>query len=357
MERHLHDPLSLLLIFLLGLLVAVLALFALLLVQRMAGMLWAQHAQRREAALTPLLLAALTDPSAVQTLVRAVKGADHLIVRDMILRLALDLKGEEVETLAGLYRELGLLRRDLGGLRARNWMRRSAAAARLGTLRSLTVLPLVQAALYDPVVRVRLSVVRAVGETGDREALTALVPLLGDSDPGVVRAAVEVLSLRGREVVEDVLAFLRSAATASARVAAVDVLGFMRAPQATDALLALVEDADPALRVKVVKALAAIGDPRLMSLLENLLEDPQWEVRCQAAKGLSLLGSSGSVACLRRALEDPQWWVRFHAALALAELRPAGRNALQEEVAEGGPLSRLIARYVLDRLAVSRVVP
>jgi HEAT repeat protein len=357
MDIYLHDPLALLLIFLLALLAAVLVLFALLLLLRMAGMLWAYHAQKREATLTPLLLAALMKPSDAQSLVRAVKGTDRLIVRDMILRLALDLKGDEVETLAGLYRELGLLRRDVTALRARSWTRRAAAAARLGTLRSLKVLPLLRAAVSDPVMGVRLTAVRAVGETADHEALTALVPLLGDSSPGVARAAVEVLTLRGREVVEEILTFLRSATTSSPRQAAVDVLGFMRAPQAADALFALVEDPDPTLRIKVVKAVAAIGDPRFKSLLENLLEDPRWEIRCHAAKGLSLLGSSDSVARLRCALEDSYWWVRFNAAVALAELGVAGRIALQKEMAEGRPLARTIARYLLDRLEMTQVAP
>ncbi len=70
MGNHLHDPLSLLLIFLLTLLAAVLMLFALLLLQRAVGILWARHAQRRETALTPLLLAALTKPSAVPSAAR-----------------------------------------------------------------------------------------------------------------------------------------------------------------------------------------------------------------------------------------------------------------------------------------------
>jgi len=357
MDIHLHDPLFLLLIFLRALLAGVLVLFALLLLQRIAAMLWARHAQRREAALTPLLLAALANPSDVQPLARTVKRRDRLIVRDMILRLALDLKGDEVETLARLYRDLGLLRRDLTGLRARRWMRRAAAAARLGALRSVEVLPSLRGALSDPVVAVRLTAVRAVGETGDHEALTALVSLLGDSSPGVARATVEVLTLRGREVVEDVLAFLRNATTSSARRAAVDVLGFLRAPQAADALFAFIEDPDPTLRIKVVKAVAAIGDPRFKNLLENLLEDPHWEVRCFAAKGLSRLGSSDSVPRLRRALEDTHWWMRFYAAVALAELGAAGRSALQEEMAEGRPLARTIARYLLDRVGATPVIP
>ncbi|HSD51441.1 MAG TPA: HEAT repeat domain-containing protein, partial [Candidatus Methylomirabilis sp.] len=188
MDIHLDDPFSLLLIFLLALLAAVLVLFGLLLLQRIVGTLWAQHAQRREAALTPLLFAALANPGDVQPLMRTVKRSDRLIVRDMILRLALELMGDEVKTLAGLYRDLSLLRRDTTGLRARRWTRRAAAVARLGALRSLEVLPVLRAALSDPVVGVRLAALRAVGETADREALTALVSLLGDPSPGVTRA-------------------------------------------------------------------------------------------------------------------------------------------------------------------------
>jgi HEAT repeat protein len=356
MAINLHDVFSLLMVFLAALLVAVLGLFAFLVLQRAAVNILAKQARRRETALMPLLHAALTKPSAVQVLVRTVRRTDRSVIRDMILRLALDLRGDEAETLVGLYRTLGFLECDLTGLRARRWMRRAAAAARLGTLRRPEALRWLRSALADPAVGVRLAAVRAVGETGDHAALTALVSLLGDGSPGVARAAVEVLSLRGREVIEPILAFLRDATTSAARQAAVDVLGFLRAPQATSVLLDLMKEPDVELRIKVVKAAAAIGDPRFKGIFECLMKDPHWEIRCFASKGLSLLGSPESVPCLRQALEDSHSWVRFYAGLALVEMGTVGRNALLNAVAKGRPPARDIALYLLERAEAVPVV-
>jgi HEAT repeat protein len=324
-------------------------LFVLLLIQRGVASLASAHVRRREAALNPLLFAALESPAAMSRLRRALRPLDRPVLRTMLLRLALDLRGDEARVIADLYRTLGFLDdelRALGALRAR---RRAAAAANLATLRMPRIQRHLVRALDDRDRRVRIALVQAIGEVGDRDAVLALVRRLGERSPTVVRQVEQVLIERGREVVPELVAYAAASRSLRGRRAAVEVLGLLRAPLAADLLLGLVRHADRELRIRAVKAAAAIGDPRFLGPFHELLGDPSWVVRCQAAKGLGTLGSPTSVALLRGALGDAHWWVRFYAAVALAELGDPGHAALRAAEADPEPTVRDMARYLIER--------
>ncbi|MGH7264608.1 MAG: hypothetical protein ACREMB_07105, partial [Candidatus Rokuibacteriota bacterium] len=89
----------------LAMLALVALLFGLLLAQRALASLVARHRRRREAALAPLLHRALGDPAAVPALARALRRFDQGVLRRLLLRLALDLRGEELQAIAGLCRD------------------------------------------------------------------------------------------------------------------------------------------------------------------------------------------------------------------------------------------------------------
>ena len=329
--------------------VLVVLLFILLIVQRILASLAHAHIRGREATLRPLLFEALEDPEAIAALRRARRPFDRPVLRMMLLRLALDLRGEESLAIAGLFRALGLLDielRALGGWRARP---RAAAAANLATLRMPGIQPELIRALDDPDRTVRVALIQAIGEIGDRDALVPLVRRLGERSPTVVRQVEQVLIERGREVVPEIVAYAATSPKLRGRRAAVEVLGLLRAPLAADLLLELVRHPDRELRIRAVKPAATIGDPRFLDAFQELLADPVWEVRCQAAKGLGTLGSATSVPALRTALGDDHWWVRFYAAVALAELGEPGHAALQAAVADPEPMVRDMARYLVER--------
>jgi HEAT repeat protein len=339
------------LIAVLTLAIIVLVLFVLLLLQREVANVLTAYRRRREVLLTPLVHQALDDPDAVPPLRRALRRFDHLVLREMLVRLALDLRGEEAVRITRVYRELGLLDRELARLGGWGWRRRASAAQNLGTLRIAATLPALQPALGDRHVHVRLAAVRAIGDLETPEALVALVPMLGDPSPAVSRQAQAILAERGGKVAREIRSYLRTTGNRRGRLAAVELLGWHRAPEATPLLLDLVAADDPELRVKAVKAAAAIGDPRCLELFHALLEDPAWEVRCHAAKGLGLLGSPESVPALRARLADRQWWVRYHAAVALAELGGEGQTALGAAQADPEPRVADMARYIVERVS------
>jgi HEAT repeat protein len=335
----------------------VVLLFVMLLAQRALASLVTAHVRRREAALRPLVFAALDDPAAVGRLRGALGPFDRRVVRTMLLHLALDLRGEEARAIADLYRTLGLLDAELRGLSAWRARRRAAAAANLATLRPPGIQHRLIQALDDPDRAVRVALIRAIGEIGDRRALLALIRRLGDRSPGVVRQVEHVLIDRGREVVEAIVDYAATSTALRGRRAAVEVLGLLRTPLAADLLLQFVAHPDRELRIRAVKAAAAIGDPRFVDPFHARLADPAWAVRCQAAKGLGTLGSPTSVPLLRAALADPHWWVRFYAAVALAELGDPGLTALQAAVDDPEPLVRDMARYLVERGTLLPALP
>jgi HEAT repeat protein len=271
-------------------------------------------------------------------------------VRDILLHLALDLRGEEAGRIARLFRDLGLLDAEIGRLRSRVRSRRVSAAATLGVLRVPGTSGALRLALGDRHPQGRIAAVRALGDLGTREALSAIIPILGDASAPVARQAQDILAERGQRVAPEIRTYLGSVATnRRGRLAAVELLGWHRAPEAAPLLLELLGDADLEMRIKAVKAAASIGDPRFLEPFHALTADPAWEIRCHAARGLGLLGSSESLPRLRPLLADRQWWVRYQAAVALAELGAEGKTALRE--ARGDPDARAheMARYILER--------
>lgn len=338
--------------FVLALTVGVGALFCFLIFQREIITLRVAYAKRREAALTPWVHRALSGggagPDALQ-LKQVLRRSDRRVVRDVLLRLALDLRGDDAEHIARLYWRLGLLDIDLARLRSRRPGRRAAASANLETLAIPGTLRFLLPLLEDRDTHARMAAVRAAGRIGSRDALAALVPRLGDPSPSVARQAQDILAESGRVVADEIRTYLRATDSRRAQCAAVELLGWFRAPESVDLLLDLVGARDAELRIKAVKAAAAIGDPRFLESFHALLADPRWEVRAQAAKGLGALGSPASIPALQALLADPQWWVRYSAALALAELGAAGEVALEDALADPRPIVRDIPRYVLER--------
>ncbi len=333
----------------LGLAGAVIILAGFLLLQRSIAFLIRARSNRREPVLTRLVYDAIhSSPVNPQPLSRLGRF-DRKLVRSILLRLALDLRGESGEAITQLYARLGFLHHDFARIRSWRATTRAGAAADLGLTRAPAAIPTLQVALSDSDVRVRQAAVWAMGQVGNHASLTQLVRLLGDRNLMVAHRAQEVLAERGREVADVIVAYAETTASRTGRLTAIQLIGWLRITTGASLLLDLMGDLDPEVRVKSVKAAAAIGDPRFLDTFHERLEDPSWPVRCQAAKGLSLFGSPASVPRLARALRDRQWWVRFYAATALAEVGPPGEAALSSALDDPEISVRSMARYLLER--------
>ena len=341
----------------LGLAAAVLVLAALLLVQRSVALLTRVRTARREPVLTRLVYDAVqTSPVKPAPLIK-LRRFDRKLVRSILLRLALDLRGDTGEALSELYQHLGFLDRDLVRLRSWRATVRADAAADLGLIRSPRAAAALLKAIDDRDVRVRQAAVWALGQGGKPATLAGLLRLLGDRNVIVAHRAQEVLAERGREMADAILSYAESTSSRPGRLAAIQLIGWLRITTGAHLLRTFMGDMDPEIRVKSVKAAAAIGDPGFLDVFHACLDDPSWPVRCQAAKGLSLFGSPDSVPRLSRALRDQHWWVRFYAATALAEVGPAGAAALSGALADTDINVRDMARYLLGRGQAIPVLP
>jgi HEAT repeat protein len=336
---------------------AVLLLTLLLVIQRVAGALSSAREERREALLTRLVYRGMQGGNENSPDKDMLSRLNRRRVRGILLRLALDLRGESGDAIAGLYGHLGFLKADLKRLRSPWASVRANAVADLGLVRADAALPALLERLDDQDDRVRQTAVWAVGQVAGQETLSALVRLLGDPDRIVARRAQEVLAERGREAKDAILVYARKTSTRPGRVAAIELIGWLRIVEGVDLLLEFMHDLDFEVRVKSVKAAAAIGDPRFIPVLNQRLTDSRWEVRCQAAKGLSLFGSPDSVSRLEAAMRDEHWWVRFYAATALAEAGPTGADALLTAMLDPRPDVRTMARYLLERGEVVPALP
>ncbi len=342
-------------VFALGGAVVLLSLF--LLCQRIVASLFAKRGQQREALLTRLVYRAIQDVPGNAADWDMLTHLDRRKLRGILLRLALDLRGESGEAIAHLYARLGFLAADLRQLRSWRSSARANAVADLGLVRSTEALPALLDCLHNPDAKVRRTAVWAVGQVGDQATLARLVRLLGDPDRIVARRAEEVLAHRGRETKDAILAYASKAASRSGRLAALELIGWLRIAEGADLLIGFMSDLDPEVRIRSVKAAAAIGDPQFVASLHQRLGDSRWEVRCQAAKGLSVLGGPESVSRLDAAMRDEHWWVRFYAATALAEAGPEGVEALRSRMLDPVPQVRAMARYLLERGAAVPALP
>ena len=327
---------------------AVLVLLLVVLAERTVALFARSRSARQEAPLTTRVCRAVENASGASALGR-LSAWERRVVRGVLLRLALDLRGESGQVIASMYQGLGFLETDL--IRLRSWRAgvRARAAADLGQIRAPESVPALSRMLDDSSERVRQGVVWALGQTADRTTLVQLVRLLGDPSRLVARRVEEVLAERGREIPEAILAYAESTSIRAGRLAAIELLGWLRIVDAADLLSRFMSDLDLEIRVRSVKAAAAIGDPRFLEAFHQMLQDPGWEVRCQAAKGLSLFGSVASIPRLETALRDAKWWVRLYAATALAETGPLGEQALQRALDDADPKVVEMARYLLER--------
>ena len=160
---------------------------------------------------------------------------------------------------------------------------RATALGALGRLGEASAAE-VAMALADPSPVVRRRACRvAIGVAG-----VDLVPMLGDSDAGVVEVAAWALGERA-EGSGDVVARLSAVATghddALCREAAVAALGAIGDAGGLAAVLVATGD-KPAVRRRAVIALAAFEGPEVDAALKRALTDRDWQVR-QAAEDLA----------------------------------------------------------------------
>lgn len=162
----------------------------------------------------------------------------------------------------------------------------------------------------DPKYRLEVLIETLKSDTGKR--------FLGRDDP--FESAITELGSIGKSATKPLLAAMQDA-SGYPLTSMIEALGEVGDPDAVESILPHLESDDWFARCKAAEALGKIGDLRALdSLIRALGDDHSSYVRSDAAEALGKLGDSRAIAPLIDALRDDEHYVRREAAEALGEL-------------------------------------
>lgn len=237
---------------------------------------------------------------------------------------------------------------------------RRRSVQRLRDIDAREALTLLRAALGDEDWRVRKEAVAIASQREPRaEVAAAIVEVLVDGeDVGQRNAAVEVLSMLGKDAIAAIEASLPEM-DADGRKLAAEALGGTRDVEALAALEVLCEDADVNVRVAAIDQIAEVCAgcrERGVFLLESALLGDEVQVELAALEGLSRLGANLRWESLESSIQHPMLRAT---ALGLAANGDDPRAAFALAAALDDPRGSLFAVAVsgLSELASERRLP
>jgi len=190
-----------------------------------------------------------------------------------------------------------------------------------------------RALLGDADARVRQEAALLIAALGEEEALASLLDRLAAEDvPAVRRSLLKALGqLRQAEALPAVLVEIRSrhddvaaaAAEALARIASKNSLEGQQRSAAAEALVDRYRQAGgerQELREALLAAMGAVGDDFFAPVLEEAMKDPSAKVRLAAVMSLGRVGKGDSSKALLRLVSDSDRGVRQAALAALGSL-------------------------------------
>ncbi len=150
----------------------------------------------------------------------------------------------------------------------------------------------------------------------------ALVPVLGDKDPEVGRAAARVLaSFETRPPVDALIARLEKEKKEPVRLGLLEAMRSGKYTALGEPVVLALEDKGWAVRRMAVLALAAGGDPAVVPVIAPLGGDEEPAVRCAVLDSLAALGADGAAVLGAALIADETWQVRASAIAALGKVR------------------------------------
>jgi len=222
--------------------------------------------------------------------------------------------------------------RSLSNGNARERLTAVSNLGRIGPPAHASVEELLEAALSDPNVSVRLFSVAALARMGAVE-VPALTEIVNQQEGPIRLAALSALGELGPKSLPAVEAIVRllPASDADTRFVAIHTLGKI-GPQAGQALADLArvfEDRDVSIRARTIEAMVRIdvGSRSTQGVLEKAIKDADSKIRRQAVMSLEQVGAA-AVPLLLEAMKDPDFSVRRTAAAALGRIGPDARAAI-----------------------------
>jgi HEAT repeat protein len=332
--------------------------------------------EKRQRELLGLAMEYLEEPEFIPAFKAQLKKGDMRQIVQVFVDLLPKLKGDYVDNVVSLMRELGIQKTSIKALRSKKWWRRADAAAILGYFKDPTVISALEDALDDSEVHVRLEAARSLSRQKAISSVAGLVARLSVVDPSHSLAVREIFRSLGKTAAPGLIAVLESDVPESTKIVSADALGHIGDPRAVRALLKVFDAGEHAgtpsqvsrhrgfsaspqmahrnisLQLTVMRALSQLYDDESIKALTTALDDPLWEIRACACECLGQMGERGSISKLEHLLGDNHWWVRYYAANALFNMGASGMSALQRAVAGLSSRAREIAGDLLREKGV-----
>lgn len=178
--------------------------------------------------------------------------------------------------------------------------------------------------------RIWLTALRARAQMGAGPDIQGLLEMA--ERPGARRSPImhDLIAERVRANLPEALRALRGIMPALTRALLVRALGETGQAQALEPLRVALYNPDPAVRSAAADALGALGFDAAGDALVRATRDADWRVRLKAAESIGELSLWRCAEHLTPLLDDPVWWVRFRAEEALKRLGEFGVRRLKQ---------------------------
>lgn len=243
--------------------------------------------------------------------------------------------------------------RCLLGLREHEaWYIRAEAARALGETGDQDAVPALFAALKDDSWMVRAAAVEATyslvcGSACDRDAIdaTQLVAALRDKSVEVrARVANLLRKFPSPQVVQALIICMKGDSSPIVRATAANALGGLADRTATPALCEALRDSAEEVQEQALMALNTIRDPRSSRALAAMLADESSPTQALAASALTRCAAEKAVPALAEAIADDSEEIRTQAVRALASVQsPRAANAMLGAISDTSPALRALA--------------
>ncbi|MFT7667849.1 MAG: hypothetical protein ACI8X5_000534 [Planctomycetota bacterium] len=160
-------------------------------------------------------------------------------------------------------------------------------------------------------------------EDADSPAMVkVLIPVLADSDPEVVAAAIKILgTLQNREAIDAIFIRLAEEKKEPIRLGLLMTIGEAGYQGDNGALIECLADKSWAIRYRTVQALEARGERSAIPAIVELTKDKESAIRSASIEALTTMKHEPVVEIAILALNDKIWQVRSSAAKALYVMR------------------------------------
>jgi HEAT repeat protein len=175
--------------------------------------------------------------------------------------------------------------------------------------------------------RISLTALRTRTEIGAGPDMFGLLELAARPGAGKSQIMHDLVAARAQV---NLVEALRALATTRGlpRALLIRALGETGQREALSPLQVALHNPDPEARAAAAGALGALGFAAAADSLVRATRDVDWRVRLRAAEAIGRLGLCRHASSLEPLLEDRVWWVRFRAEEALRKLYDAGIDNL-----------------------------